>query len=171
MLIRDRSNMEKAMSITYKDIVLQRIEMDQKYQKRKALLQTEAGKLVKEYSDSLKIPADKWHDGEREQSFVRTGITNAAGNFERRPVRASQLDDKYRVNFILSTAVNTDVSGGEWIYVPVSVWMNNGYINVSINNGTHELTIANGDDEGRYLEAATLLKQQVMLAILEPDLE
>lgn len=170
MLIRDRSNMEKAMDITYQDIVARRIEIEEKYQKRKANLQTDAAQLVKEYIESLQLPGDLWGSGERKTPYVQTGFWNSTGNFERRPVRAAQLDENCRLKFIIATAINTSVVGGEWVYIPVTVWTANGYLNVAVSDGKQALTISSGDGEGRFLETAAILKQEVMQAMQEPGL-
>ncbi|MCT8350091.1 hypothetical protein LGZ99_23575 [Photorhabdus temperata] len=172
MLVRNQESMEKGMSITYSDIRSQHKLLQEKYKARKELLQSDAQDLMKEYYESLDLPASSWKDKEGvEQPYVRSCIINQQGDLEYRPAHVVQLDEDYRLNFQMGTMVNDTLCVGDWYYVAISLWYENSLLHVSVANGAHEFTIPKGTVTDRFFEVTSAIKTVIHTGLDDPELD
>ncbi|HHQ6593934.1 TPA: hypothetical protein ACSTLU_000138 [Serratia fonticola] len=156
------------MTLSYQDLCDQRGKMEEKYQQRKAQLQSDGVALITEYKKSLRLPQDAWFENGREMPHVRTGLFNDSGLFERRPVQGTPLNDNNRLVFNIATVIDKRAPGGEWVYTSISMWYADTYLNVMVSGQT--IVVPFGEQESRFYEVCSAIKQSIFNDLSDPDL-
>lgn len=156
------------MTLSYQDLCDQRRKMEEKYQQRKARLQSDGIALLGEYKKSLQLPQDAWYEESREMPHVRVGFFNDSNLFERRPIQGTSLNENNRLVFIIATVINKGVPGGEWVYTSISMWYADTYLNVMVSGQT--IVVPFGEQESRFYEVCSAIKQSIFNDLSDPDL-
>ncbi|CDH26409.1 hypothetical protein [Xenorhabdus bovienii] len=173
MLIRNNELMEKGMSITYEDIKKQRANLESKYRLRKANLQSNGIKLIKEYRDSLSLPNDVWRDSEGEdRGYISIGIFDDKGQFQEKVWPLLALDNDYKLKFKVATVVDdSPLTGGERHVVSISMWIIDGNLHVDVGSGQNEFIIPSPSEDNAFIEVCTAMKQLLMMSVTDSRLD
>lgn len=172
MLIRDRSIMEKAMSITFDDIRLASTRLETQHQERKDFLVDMGYKLVREYTGSLSLPSPYWKDSNNtDRPYVYVGFVNAKDLFQNAPLPSLNLDDDYALSFKVATVVNdSPLSGGPHYLLSIKISCNDGRLLVDVANGMKKFTISSFKEDGCFYEVTAAMKQIIVSALTDDRL-
>jgi len=172
MLIRDRSIMEKAMSITYEDIRAKRRELVSKYEDRKSKLHAWGYELVKQFRGSLDLPSESWIDGKGSaRSYLTVGYINNKNLFQYSPLAAMQLDENFALNFVLDFVIDDNPLEEQSVWLKVSMNYNDGTLEVDLENGKKIIKVASPSEPDAFAEVSASLKQIVINFLSESRLQ
>ncbi|HEQ1858449.1 TPA: hypothetical protein VEO38_001986 [Providencia alcalifaciens] len=162
----------KGMSITYKDIVKARADLQEKYAKRQQLLQSCAQKLFASYRDSLSLENPQWKSSEgTTREYVSIGTVKNDGKFETCSPLSLRMNEDYSLNFALSTVLDDNpYTGGGYYIVNVSMKITNGALTLNLG-GQVDLAILSFDSVESYLEASSIIKQIIMVGLNDEALD
>ncbi|HHU4107092.1 hypothetical protein [Raoultella ornithinolytica] len=151
MLIRDRSNMEKVMSITYADLVDKAKELEVLVNGRRNELCEKATLLLKEYRESLGLSPSS--DG---LAFIGEEV-----NGDVRRINILQIDtsEDYRLSFKIVTNLSSDSHSKLYYYTNITMWRDSG-LKVSVEG--RQVNIPGGISEGQFLDVCTAIKQSIV---------
>ncbi|MBJ9136972.1 hypothetical protein [Citrobacter farmeri] len=150
MLIRDRSYVEKVMSITYADLVDKAKELEVLVNGRRNELCEKATLLLKEYRESLGLSSS---DG---LAFIGEEV-----NGDVRRINILQLDtsEDYRLSFKIVTNLSSDSLSKLYYYTDITMWRDSG-LKVSVEG--RQVNIPGGISEGQFLDVCTAIKQSIV---------
>lgn len=169
MLIPITSSRDNAMSITYKDIVNKRIEMQNLIEMRKAKLQKDAQTLVSAYENSLQLPDTMWIDKTgKNQYYVTVGRFDNAG-FQQAPMASFRLNERRELVFHLSTVVGSDINGERCVF-EVSMWYQEDILYVEVEDPAYRLTVASPTAPSGFHQITELIKMLMMNNFSDPNL-
>jgi hypothetical protein len=171
MLIRDRSIMEKAMSITYEDIRAKQRELVSKYEDRKSQLHAWGYDLVNQFRDSLSLPSEFWKDSKgADRKYITIGYINDKGLFQYSPLAAIQLDDNFSLNFMLDFVIEDNPFDEQSIRIELSLNYNEEFLVVDIAKGKKVIKVAYPSEDGAFAEVSNAIKQLVINILSEQRL-
>lgn len=151
MLIRDRSNMEKVMSITYADLVDKAKELDELANGRKNELCEKATLLLKEYRESLGLPPESGglaFIGEEEN-----------GDVKRINILQLDISEDYRLSFKIITNLSPDAHHKLYYKTSITMWRDAG-LKVSVEG--RQVNIPGGISDGQFLDVCASIKQSIV---------
>lgn len=164
--------LENGMQISYDTLIEKKRELLGKQIKRKEELQADAINLFREFKNSLALPDDHTIDCEgRKIQYTSIFIKNASGLFELRPPHALQPNSSYALLFYIGVMVNSSEPGGGWIYIPIEMWYEHTTLIVASGVERAHLKLHEDKSEGRFFEAAAMIKQSCLKALTDPRLE
>lgn len=155
MLIRDRSIMEKAMNITYDDLVGKQKLLDRKYSERAADLIEGAQKLLEEYRESLV------YSGENKAKIAFIGdFVDGKAEFVR--LSESHLDENYRLTFNILTDLTVSDLRKVFATVPLTIYKESGRVFVLVGEQYQvPFIIPNDNSAYSYHQVCLAIKKNI----------
>lgn len=172
MYIPQSEELEKGMHINYETIREKKKEQDKKRTERKAKLQSDALFMMKEFNESLSLSGSSAEDPQgRGLQYTGTFLKESGGLWTSRPAHALQPDKNHNLEFYIGVMVNPDVSGGEWVYVPIQMFYQGGHLTVVSGDEGASQRVHNHEVPGRFFEVSAMIKNSIIRAMSDSRLD
>lgn len=152
------------MLIKFSDFIQAREQVEERVRELTQLLRNEAEEFLGQYKKSLYTPHDSWSDGQRAYPYARLMNISDEGLYAQQSTKTLVLDNQNNVSFLMATLINENIQGGQWVYVPIRMFISNRNIVISVDNSEQE-EVALGGEGNDYYEACGLVKEAVMRQI------
>ncbi|MEI9687481.1 hypothetical protein [Kosakonia cowanii] len=152
------------MLIKFSDFIQAREQVEKRVNELTQMLRNEAEEFLTQYKQSLFTPNDTWSDGKRDYPYARLMNLTDKEMFVQQSTQSLVLDKQNNVSFFIATLINENTQGGQWIYVPIRMSINNRNVMVTIDNSGHEEVPLGGEGRG-YHDACGLVKEAVIKQI------
>ncbi|HHG9960374.1 TPA: hypothetical protein ACPZLH_001550 [Yersinia enterocolitica] len=167
MLIPAKNHLEEGMETTFSDLKAKHLQLVDARKKLRHSLQEKAAILLNEYSESLSLPAGNWFNSQdKPRPYVEMGIWNAEGKFEAGAFPRLQLDDNYRLNFVIATALDdTRLTGGHRHGVDISLGYDGAVLYTIVGTGDDSTVVLVSQTPGGFCEVCSTIKSLISLEI------
>lgn len=155
---------ELIMLIKFSDLIQAREQVEERVRELTQLLRNEAQEFLDQYKKSLYTPQDSWSDGQRAYPYARLMSMSDQGIYAQQSTKTLALDYENNISFLMATVINENIQGGQWIYVPIRMGLNNRSVIVTVeNSGREEVPL--GGEGNSYYDACCLVKEVVLSQI------
>ncbi len=159
------------MQITYANLVEEVQAKKQKELERKQKLQADATLLVQELKRCLYLPVNEYVDeNNMHRPWLDVYVKNHNGLYESRPPQGLQTDKLHVLSFYVGLLLAGADIADEYAYVPVEMYYKGGSLIVTSGLEKSHVKVLHGSDQGRFYEAATMIKNSFVKAIKDPNL-
>ncbi|HDL7449378.1 TPA: hypothetical protein PXN62_003030 [Yersinia enterocolitica] len=160
MFIPAENHLEEGMETTFSDLKAKHLQLVDAQKKLRHSLQEKATILLNEYSESLSLPAGSWFNSQDKlRPYVEMGIWNAEGKFETGAFSRLQLDDNYRLNFVIATTLDdTQLTGGYRHGVDTSLGYDGAVLCAIVGTGDDSIVILVPQSPGGFSEVCSTIK-------------
>lgn len=167
MLIPFNNCLVNSMEMTFNDLKVKHLKLIETQWQLRERLQDKAGDLLREYAESLSLPAGSWTDSRgKEHPYVEIGVWSAPGKFEVTPLPRLQMDENYSLNFVVATTLDdSPMTGGHRQGVSVSLRYEHVCLHVSIGSGDDTVHLQVSPKPGGFFEVCAAIKQLINIAI------
>lgn len=159
------------MFINYDAILDRKREFDDKTAARKHKLQLDAEEFLEQLKVSLQLPQHVPIDPSGTSLFYVGSCIKNANGFVSTPISALQLDEDYVLSFYVGLLINSNVIGGEWIFVPVELRYENSNLIFSAGQKYSHIEILPNPSPNRFLDALDHFKQYCIDEVSDENLE
>ncbi|ECC3607316.1 hypothetical protein AA23_00530 [Salmonella enterica subsp. enterica] len=167
MLIPFSNCMVAGMETTFSELKAKHLKLLETQWQLREQLQDKAGELLREYAESLSLPADTWTDSlGKIHPYVDIGTWSGPGKFEPVPLARLQMDDNYSLNFVIATTLDdTPMTGGYRHGVNVTLRYEKYQLYASVGSGDDAVIIPVSSKPGGFFEVCAAIKQLINIAI------
>ncbi|AOF18343.1 hypothetical protein BED35_07505 [Yersinia enterocolitica] len=167
MFIPAKNYLEEGMETTFSDLKAKHLQLVDAQKKLRLSLQEKAAILLNEYSESLSLPAGNWFNSQdKPRPYVEMGIWNADGKFEASAFSRLQLDEKYRLNFVIATTLDdTRLTGGYRHGVDISLGYDGAILDAIIGTSDDSTVVLVSQSLSGFSEVCATIKALISLDI------
>ncbi|EMQ2080979.1 Uncharacterised protein [Yersinia enterocolitica] len=167
MLIPHKNFLEKCMDMKFNDLKEKHLKLKRAQWQLREKLQSKACDLFHEYSESLSLPSETWQDSQGNfHPYVKIGVWTNPRKFESTPFPGLQMDEEYRLNFVISTTLDdSPMTGGYQHGVSISLWYDHVVLYAAVGGGDDTIILQVSPLPGGFLEVCAAIKALIDTAI------
>ncbi|SMG37377.1 hypothetical protein [Cedecea sp. NFIX57] len=167
MLIPYKNCLVGGMETTFNDLKEKHLKLIETQWKLRERLQDNAGDLLREYAESLYLPATSWTDSQgKVHPYVEIGTWSAPNKFEAIPLPRLQMDENYSLNFVIATTLDdSPMTGGHRHGVSISLRYEHVFLYASIGSGEDTMQLQVSPKPGGFFEVCAAIKQLINISI------
>ncbi|WP_440863073.1 hypothetical protein [Symbiopectobacterium purcellii] len=167
MLIPFKNCLVGGMETTFNDLKEKHLKLIETQWCLREHLQDKAGDLLREYAESLSLPATSWTDSQgKAHPYVETGVWSSPGKFEATPLLRLQMDANYSLNFVIATTLDdSPMTGGYRHGVSVSLRYEHVALYAFIGSGDDTVQLQVSPKPGGFFEVCAAIKQLITISI------